>query len=144
MAGYGWISSGDASISKAYSAILSILSARSGRLLRKEDLLDILNWLGTVLSSRRSAEIALFYHNTPEWETLARAKTDLSDKPHRAQSNNSIVFWNKPTKEELTYVFKIIEESGGSEPGIINGAEARERAPWFSGVNPCAEILLFS
>ena len=51
-------------------------------------------------------------------------------------------FWEKPTYEEIEEVFKIIQESGGSEPGIINGKEARRRAPWFTGVNPCAEILL--
>tara|TARA_R100001244_G_scaffold75201_1_gene59924 strand:- start:416 stop:1462 length:1047 start_codon:yes stop_codon:yes gene_type:complete len=53
-----------------------------------------------------------------------------------------VVFWKEPTDVELEDLFKIISESGGSEPGIINGAEARRRAPWFSGVNPCAEILL--
>jgi hypothetical protein len=26
--------------------------------------------------------------------------------------------------------------AGGSEPGFINGAAARKRAPWFRGVNP--------
>lgn len=142
LSGYGWISSGDASISKAYTAIIAILNKRTGALLRKEDILDLMNWLGTVLSSRRSAEIMLFYYDTPEWETLARAKTDIAALPHRQQSNNSLVFWTKPSEEELTNVFRIITESGGSEPGIINGDQARRRAPWFAGVNPCAEILL--
>ena len=142
LSGYGWISSGDAPLSKAYTAIVHILNKKSGQLLSKMDILDVMNWLGTVLSSRRSAEIALVYHNTPEWKQFARAKDNLSDTPHRSQSNNSIVFWEEPTHEEIEEVFKIIQESGGSEPGIINGKEARRRAPWFTGVNPCAEILL--
>ena len=142
LSGYGWISSGDAPLSKAYTAIVHILNKKSGQLLSKMDILDVMNWLGTVLSSRRSAEIALVYHNTPEWKQFARAKDNLSDTPHRSQSNNSIVFWEEPTHEEIEEVFKIIKESGGSEPGIINGKEARRRAPWFTGVNPCAEILL--
>ena len=142
LAGYGWISSGDGPISKAFSAIVRILNKKSGQLLSKMDILDIMNWLGTVLSSRRSAEIALVYHDTPQWEQFARAKEDLSSSPHRAQSNNSVVFWREPSDSELDMVFQIIKESGGSEPGIINGEEARRRAPWFSGVNPCAEILL--
>ena len=58
------------------------------------------------------------------------------------QSNNSLIFWNKPTKEQLDELFDIIRDSGGSEPGFINGEAARKRAPWFKGVNPCAEILL--
>jgi ribonucleoside-triphosphate reductase (formate) len=70
LSGYGWISSGDESIGKAFSAIISILNKKSGQLLAKMDILDVMNWLGTVLSSRRSAEIALVYYDTPEWEQL--------------------------------------------------------------------------
>ena len=142
LAGYGWISSGDEPMSRAFTEIIGILNKKSGQLLGKIDILDIMNWLGTVLSSRRSAEIALVYHDTPEWEEFARAKENLSSLPHRSQSNNSVVFWKEPSHEQLEYLFKIISESGGSEPGFINGEEARKRAPWFSGVNPCAEILL--
>jgi ribonucleoside-triphosphate reductase (formate) len=142
LSGYGWISSGDQPLAKAYQAIVQILNKKSGQLLNRMDILDIMNWLGTVLSSRRSAEIALMYYDNPEWEQFARAKDHLEDTPHRSQSNNSVVFWREPKKSELEYFFEIVKESGGSEPGIINGAEARRRAPWFSGVNPCAEILL--
>ena len=142
LAGYGWISSGDGPMSRAFTEIVGILNKKSGQLLGKMDILDIMNWLGTVLSSRRSAEIALVYHDTPEWEEFARAKDDLTSSPHRSQSNNSVVFWKEPSHEQLEQLFKIISESGGSEPGFINGEEARKRAPWFSGVNPCAEILL--
>ena len=142
LSGYGWISSGDAPLAKALSAIVHVLNKKSGQLLNKLDILDIMNWLGTVLSSRRSAQIALVYHDTPEWEQFARAKDNLAEKPHRSQSNNSIVFWKEPTDEELSDLFNIVQESGGSEPGFINGEQARKRAPWFTGVNPCAEILL--
>ncbi len=58
--GYGWISSGDEQISKAFKAIAQILSDRADQLLTRMDILDIVNWLGTILSSRRSAQIALF------------------------------------------------------------------------------------
>jgi ribonucleoside-triphosphate reductase len=142
LSGYGWISSGDAPLSKAFTAIVQILNKKSGSLLSRMDILDIMNWLGTVLSSRRSAEIALMYYDNPEWEEFARSKDNLAETPHRSQSNNSVVFWREPTKTELEQFFSIMQESGGSEPGIINGEEARRRAPWFSGVNPCAEILL--
>ena len=142
LAGYGWISSGDEAISKAYTAIVSILSRRAGQLLDYMDILDLVNWLGTVLSSRRSAEICLMEYGSPQWERFARAKDHLEETPQRSQSNNSLIFWHKPSKEELENVFKIMEESGGSEPGIINGEAARKRSPWFAGVNPCAEILL--
>lgn len=142
--GYGWISSGDGAISKAYVAIANILNGRADSLLTRMDILDIVNWLGTILSSRRSAEIALFEYDQPEWKEFAVAKKDwwLYDNGHRQQSNNSLLFRKKPTLVELTELFKIMEEAGGSEPGFINAEEALRRAPWFNGCNPCVEILL--
>ncbi len=141
--GYGWISSGDASIAKAYEEIVKILNRRAGSLLSRIDLLDLINWLGTVLSSRRSAEIALFEYGEDEWEEFAVAKRNWwEENVQRAQSNNSLLFKQKPSREELSSIFTLMVESGGSEPGFINGQAATKRAPWFQGVNPCAEILL--
>jgi len=142
--GYGWISSGDEQISKAFKAIAKILSDRSDQLLTRIDILDIVNWLGTILSSRRSAQIALFEYDQPEWEEFAMAKKEwwMKGNAHRQQSNNSLLFRTKPTREQLEYLFQIMIESGGSEPGFINGTEAERRAPWFKGCNPCVEILL--
>lgn len=142
--GYGWISSGDRAIAKAYVAIANILNGRADSLLSRMDILDIVNWLGTILSSRRSAEIALFEYGQPEWEEFAVAKKDfwLYDREHRTQSNNSLVFNAKPSKDDLTHIFALMQEAGGSEPGFINAVEARRRAPWFKGCNPCVEILL--
>ena len=142
--GYGWISSGDGAISTAYVAIANILNGRADSLLTRMDILDIINWLGTILSSRRSAEIALFEYDQPEWEEFAVAKKDwwLYNNAHRQQSNNSLVFRKKPTHVELTKLFATMEAAGGSEPGFINAQEALRRAPWFNGCNPCVEILL--
>jgi ribonucleoside-triphosphate reductase len=142
--GYGWISSGDSAISTAYIAIANILNGRADSLLTRMDILDIVNWLGTILSSRRSAEIALFDYGQPEWQEFAVAKKDwwLYNNGHRQQSNNSLVFKEKPTKTELEHIFQIMQEAGGSEPGFINEMEALRRAPWFKGANPCVEILL--
>jgi ribonucleoside-triphosphate reductase len=108
------------------------------------DILDIVNHLGTILSSRRSAEIALFDYGQPEWEEFATAKKDwwLYGNSHRQQSNNSLVFNEKPHREDLEKIFQLMLEAGGSEPGFINAVEARRRAPWFKGANPCVEILL--
>ena len=142
--GYGWISSGDEAISVAYTAIANILNGRADSLLTRMDILDIVNHLGTILSSRRSAEIALFDYGQPEWEEFATAKKDwwLYGNSHRQQSNNSLVFNEKPHREDLEKIFQLMLEAGGSEPGFINAVEARRRAPWFKGANPCVEILL--
>ena len=142
--GYGWISSGDAAISTAYVAIANILNGRADSLLTRMDILDIVNHLGTILSSRRSAEIALFDYDQPEWEEFAVAKKDwwLHNNQHRTQSNNSLVFKKKPLKSDLEKIFTMMIKAGGSEPGFINEVEALRRAPWFKGANPCVEILL--
>ena len=141
--GYGWISSGDAAIAKAYESIFHILNRRAGSLLTRIDILDVVNWLGTVLSSRRSAEIALFAYGEDEWQEFAVAKKDWwVANIQRAQSNNSLLFRTKPSRPELANIFDLMVASGGSEPGFINAQTATKRAPWFKGCNPCAEILL--
>lgn len=142
--GYGWISSGDESIAKAYQRIAEILNKRAGNLLTRIDILDVVNHLGTVLSSRRSAEIALVPYGEQEWREFALAKKDfwLYNNEHRQQSNNSLLFEAKPSSQELSEIFAMMQEAGGSEPGFINAQVAKRRAPWFRGCNPCAEILL--
>lgn len=142
--GYGWISSGDETIALALERIVTLLNLRASRLLSRIDILDILNHLGTTLSSRRSAEIALVPYGDPEWREFATAKKDhwSNGNPQRGQSNNSLLFYHKPDRKALTSIFDMIVDSGGSEPGFINAQSALKRAPWFKGVNPCAEILL--
>ena len=78
---------------------------------------------------------------------------------HRAMSNNSIAFFDKPNKTFLDFVFTIMQGEG--EPGFINLREAARRRLKGAGIdnpseellretaktlglNPCAEILLDS
>jgi ribonucleoside-triphosphate reductase (formate) len=142
--GYGWISSGDHQVSKAFAAIAKILSDRADQLLTAIDILDICNHLGTVLSSRRSAQIALLDFDHPEVDTFAAAKKNYwqNGNDHRRQSNNSVVFSMKPSQELLEQLLYDMYENGGSEPGIVNAETAKRRAPWFRGFNPCVEIIL--
>lgn len=144
LSGYGWISSGDAQIALATQGIFEVLNRSAGKLLTAMDILDIENWLGTILSSRRSAEIALYPYGQSEWEEFALAKKDHSENGnwHRGMSNNSLLFYQKPTRRQLKKIFHMMERAGGSEPGFINALAALDRAPYFQGVNPCAEILL--
>jgi adenosylcobalamin-dependent ribonucleoside-triphosphate reductase len=139
---YGWISSGDKKISEAVVKIVEIMNLRNNRLLSRMDILDLMNLLGDTLSSRRSAEICVVPYGDPEWKTFAKAKANLAATPWRTQSNNTVLFYHKPSKDELYEFFKLVQEGGGSEPGIANAAHALRRAPWFKGFNPCAEILL--
>lgn len=140
--GYGWLSSGDVTISRAMIEIVNILNNRAGELLSVIDILDVMNWLGTTLSSRRSAEIAVLPFHDPEAGEFANAKANIMEEWHRGQSNNSLLFYERPSKLELEGIFAQMIRSGGSEPGFINAAEASRRGPWFKGVNPCCEIIL--
>jgi ribonucleoside-triphosphate reductase len=143
--GYGWICTGDETLAQALAAVAGILNARVGKLLSKNEIIDIVNWLGTVLSNRRSAQMAILDYGDPEWREFATRKYKGFDKGEhwfRGQSNNSLVFYTRPTRRQLKELFELIEENGGAEPGIINGAQAMARAPWFSGLNPCGEIIL--
>lgn len=144
LSGYGWISQGDDLLAKAMVNIIKILNQRAGQLLTKVNILDLENYLGTVLSSRRSAQICTLSYGDEEWYDFATAKKDywLTGNNQRAQSNNSLIFESTPTQNTIRSVLDLMVECGGSEPGFINGVAARRRAPWFDGVNPCCEILL--
>ena len=142
--GYGWLSSGDEAIAKAYPAIAEIMNKRAGSILRKVDIIEIMNHLGTVLSSRRSAEITFVDYGTDEWREFAKLKRNCFDEgqEHKQQSNNSLVFNSKPTREQMLEVFDMMIAAGGSEPGFYNMETGRKRAPFATGSNPCGEILL--
>jgi ribonucleoside-triphosphate reductase len=141
---YGWLSQGDVGMAKAYTEVYKILNAKADSLLTEIDILDIINLLGTVLSTRRSAQIAVMDDYNPVIHEFAEAKIGIweNGKSHRSQSNNSIIFWNKPSKNDLFNWFEKINRGGNGEPGLINGQQMRARAPWAQGMNPCAEILL--
>jgi ribonucleoside-triphosphate reductase (formate) len=144
--GYGWISSGYEPLARAFESICAIMNRQAGKLLNKMDILDVVNWMGTVLTeSRASAQMAIMDFGDPEWYAFATAKDKKiinSTHWHRQQSNNSLLFWEQPTKKQLKDLFELIVELGGSEPGFINAQAALARAPWFKGFNPCGEIIL--
>jgi ribonucleoside-triphosphate reductase len=141
---YGWISQSDAGLSKAYRQIFEILNAKADCLLTEIDINDIINLLGTVLSTRRAAEALLMHKENPRWREFARSKQGMweNGKEHRAQSNNSLLFYNKPTHDELSEFFEMINQGGNGEPGLVNAKHMVDRAPWAKGLNPCFEILL--
>ncbi|QIV65753.1 adenosylcobalamin-dependent ribonucleoside-triphosphate reductase [Mesorhizobium phage Cp1R7A-A1] len=139
--GYGWISSGWEPLRDGLKIMLEVMNAKAGQALDAIDILDIINALGTVLSSRRSAQIALLDADHPDAGRFARAKDNYwESKPWRAQSNNSLTFMRRPSIEEMSDMFISVVNSG--EPGFYNMAAARRRAAWAEGCNPCAEIIL--
>lgn len=139
LGGYGWISSGDGPLHEALLKIAALMNRRVDRLLTKIDLLDLMNLLGTTLSSRRSAQIALMPAGDTEADEFAMAKKDCftNGLSHRGQSNNSVMFDAKPSVAALRGMFATMVDAGGSEPGFVNMASAKVRAPWAHGLNPC-------
>ena len=141
---YGWLSQGDVGIAKAYTKVFNILNSKADSILSEMDILDVINLLGTVLSTRRSAQIAVMDDHNPSVFDFADAKAGMweNGNDHRSQSNNSIIFWKRPAYDDLYAWFDKINQGGNGEPGLINGQQMKARAPWAVGLNPCAEILL--
>lgn len=144
--GYGWICHGYKPLAFAYEEIFKILNRHPGQCLTYGQIHDILNLLGTVLSSRRSAELMLCDARNPAAADFVRFKQGMDDGPWwRCQSNNTIEFLDWDGGPGFGTIYNLLlqmKANGGSEPGIRNGDEARRRAPWSRGTNPCAEILL--
>lgn len=139
--GYGWISSGWKPLADGMQIIFNVLNSKVGQPLNAVDILDIVNALGTVLSSRRSAQIALLDADHPDAEIFMKAKDGYwPDRKWRAQSNNSLTFNRDPSRAELERMFASIWLSG--DPGFYNMKQARAKAPWAEGTNPCGEIIL--
>lgn len=140
---YGWICSGDTVIAEEFPKIVRLLNRRAGRLLTHIDILDILNHLGVVQTGRRGAEDALYKYGDPGWKEFASAKQNYWPlNTQRSQSNNSLLFYSTPSHAEILSLLNEMVSYGGSEPGLVNAAECKRRAPFFSGLNPCFEILL--
>jgi hypothetical protein len=134
--GYGWVCHGFKPFATALTAIHEILNGASGRMLTAMECHEINNWLGTVLSTRRSAQIATCKHDAEWAHDFATFKND-KEKWWRGQSNNTIEFDRKPSRLELTgFVYRMFS-NGNGEPGIRNAEAARKRAPWSQGTNPC-------
>lgn len=144
LAGYGWISAGDNVVAEEYPKIVKILNRRAGQLLTHIDILDIVNHIGVIQTGRRGAEIALYPYEQEGWYEFAAAKKDYwtTGNNQRSQSNNSLIFKEKPSLQEIRNILDLMVEAGGSEPGILNEVAMRKRAPWAIATNPCGEILL--
>lgn len=151
---FGGFSSGHTSLKIMIEKIYKIIDNRVNKnetQLRPIDCMDIANIIAenvVVGGVRRSAEICLFGADDDE---IMSAKSNLyipngdkwetnQDIIHRKMSNNSIVYYQKPTRDMLHWQIEQMRYSG--EPAFINMEEALKRNPNAKGVNPCSEIIL--
>lgn len=141
--GYGWTCNGPKPFSEVIFQVFKLMQLADTTPLNPIFVLDIMNLLGSVLSTRRSAQIAILEHDNPYIDVFmdAKSRENMTKYPWRCQSNNSVLFIDGPSDEEILKVRDAIR-THKIEPGVINGDAARKRAPWFEGVNPCVEILL--
>lgn len=127
-----------------FDNISRIIQNSEGRL-SPTDCVDICNFIGKnvlVGGMRRSSQIAL---GSPDDKSFIELKKDmwiLKQNLHRDMSNNSVVFEEDPTDEQLMNIFAGLMNSG--EPGFFNQKAVAKRRQNGKGTNPCGEILLDS
>jgi ribonucleoside-diphosphate reductase alpha chain/ribonucleoside-triphosphate reductase len=156
---FGGTASGYQSMKSMFEKVVTVIAKAGSRSttdrvkLLPIDCLDIANIVGenvVIGGVRRTAEIVLLDQDDTD---SIQAKSELFKKvdekwvldneiAHRQMSNNSIYYRRKPTREGLTWHIQQMRYSG--EPGWVNEEAGKKRRPNFSGVNPCAEILLDS
>jgi ribonucleoside-diphosphate reductase alpha chain/ribonucleoside-triphosphate reductase len=148
---FGGTASGPEVLTKMFEKVHRVMQRAKGKL-QPIDALDIANLIAEAVVSggvRRSSQINL---SAKEDEAIAHAKSNLFSQNddgewvenkellHRTNSNNSIFYQVKPTREQLHEDFINMCYTG--ERGFVNAEAARKRRADFGGFNPCAEILL--
>lgn len=142
--GYGWLCNGYRPLADALVQVCHILNSKAGELLDEIDIMDLVNLIGTTLSSRRAAEACELDFTSPKSLEFLNAKRNFyKDRPWRRQSNNSFLFWSKPSKSTLLDILYTADECGG-DPAIVNAEGMRRKCVWGRGFNPCFEIALSS
>ena len=153
---FGGTASGHSSLKIMFNKISKILSSgdTETKKLRTIDAMDIANIIAQNVVSggvRRSAQICLFGANDKD---IMSAKSNLfvqdengnwninKDIDHRQMSNNSILYLDRPTKEQIRW--QIEQQRYSGEPGFLNKVAMDKRRPNANGANPCGEIILDS
>lgn len=153
---FGGTASGHEPLVEMFTKFDKIISNRVGdektAKLKDIDMLDFANIIASIVvvgGVRRSAEIGMFGADQTECieakNTLYTQDADgnwMVNKEilHRQLSNNTIIHWERPSRQFWHWQFEQMRYSG--EPAFYNGEHARKRNPNFKLTNPCGEILL--
>lgn len=148
---FGGRASGPGPLDQLFRFVVDIFRGAQGRRLSPLESHDIMCKIGDIVVSggvRRSALISLSDLNDFE---MAKAKSGnwWENHGHRALSNNSAVYKERPSITQFLREWRNLIESQSGERGIFNLAGARAGAEKIGrdgskieGTNPCAEILL--
>ena len=149
---FGGIASGPAPLVELFNFAVSTFKNAQGRKLSSIECHDLMCFIGQIVvvgGVRRSAMISLSNLSDDRmrhaksgqwWETAA----------HRALSNNSVSYTEKPDMETFMREWQALVESKSGERGVFNrqaskvqAAKNGRRDPNYEfGTNPCSEIIL--
>ncbi|QAY18110.1 ribonucleoside-triphosphate reductase [Thermus phage TSP4] len=134
---FGGYASGPEPLIEFFQTVPEILKREPVGKWTSTKVLDIMNLIGRMVvagGTRRSAQIAL---GDAEDLEFVNAKTGewWAKYPWRTQSNNTVVFRQKPDRETLRAIMEKVLQYG--EPGFLNEEAAKKRRPNFRGINPC-------
>lgn len=145
----GGRSSGPEPLMRLHAFIREVFQKAQERKLTTIEVSDILNQTAEIVvmgGVRRSSEISL---SDLDDDKMATAKMGTFPV-RRYMSNNSAVYYDKPTAARFLKEWSILVNSGTGERGIFNLQAARKNAPerrngkTIEGTNPCGEINLRS
>lgn len=146
---FGGRSSGPAPLIALHEFIRKTFTDAQGRKLKPIECHDILNKIAEIVvvgGVRRSSQISL---SDLDDDDIREAK--FWPYPlHRAMSNNSAIYREKPGAITFMGEWHSLAKSGTGERGIFNLGGAIKRAPErrkttrLAGTNPCGEIVLRS
>lgn len=152
---FGGRSSGPAPLNDLFEFTVRTVVGAAGRKLEPIEAHDLMCMVGSIVvvgGVRRSALISLGDLDDRNMRHAKDAEVWNSESPfyapHRALSNNSAVYYEKPDPERFEEEWSALVASGSGERGIFNLAGARAHVPerrdasQIMGTNPCAEILL--
>ena len=149
---FGGRASGPEPLESLFDFCVHIFKNAAGRRLRPIEAHDIMCKIGEVVvvgGVRRSAMISLSDLGDGD---MAKAKFGSwwATEGHRALSNNSVAYTERPSMGEFMEEWKNLYDSKSGERGIYNVAAAQRQAAKYGrrdgniryGTNPCSEIIL--
>lgn len=149
---FGGRASGPEPLEELFKFVIATFKNAAGRKLTSLECHDIMCKIGEVVvvgGVRRSAMISLS-NLSDDRMRHAKAGAWWEHNVHRALSNNSAVYNEKPDIGLFMQEWLALYESKSGERGIFNreasqkvaAANGRRDASWDFGTNPCSEIIL--
>lgn len=149
---FGGRASGPAPLIELFNFVVNVFKGAQGRKLTSIECHDIMCKIGEVVvvgGVRRSAMISL--SNLSD-DRMRHAKSGnwWENNGHRALSNNSVAYTEKPDMESFMREWLSLVESKSGERGIFSRPASKKQAAkngrrnpdYEFGTNPCSEIIL--